>query len=464
MPIATSQNDPPINNSNRTSFNGTGKITIPARPIQQTNVTSSTFRIQMPVSGTSSKHLTPPRNHVNLMPTPSGDMNNNRSIHSSISMRPKSPIYTVTTRSRSVGPTIIPPPPNANAYPFVTDLSKGLKIISNTGNANNQIASRVQALPPKKFILGRVASNEDICIETETPFAFSIAAKGKQICISKVASADDLQRPLLGGLFNAELANKAEIGEGIPVSLRLTFGSTPCVSSIASKQVPREPALHKTFRSVLHIDMSSSGNSTGKNLARPQYRAPKPLVNGTSYRNSLPSLPRPPRQTQGANLTFFEQDICLPVPCQAEGSESSGEAHQVDTGKSEGQEAQSRKPPIQREKWWHDALKSDFTPKAKIASEQEYELTNHLFNEQGYNPLIRPVANASEALQVDLGLCMIQLIYIDERRQVMKSNVWLPMVWRDYQLTWDPSKYGGLKVVRVPHNRVWKPDIVLFNK
>ncbi|KAM7538052.1 hypothetical protein Aperf_G00000059745 [Anoplocephala perfoliata] len=99
----------------------------------------------------------------------------------------------------------------------------------------------------------------------------------------------------------------------------------------------------------------------------------------------------------------------------------------------------------------------------KIASEQEYELTNYLFNEQGYNPLIRPVANVSDDLRVDLGLCMIKLIHIDERRQVMKSNVWLPMVWRDYQLTWDPADYGGLKVVRLPHNRVWKPDIVLFN-
>ncbi|KAL5966754.1 Acetylcholine receptor subunit beta-like 1 [Taenia solium] len=105
----------------------------------------------------------------------------------------------------------------------------------------------------------------------------------------------------------------------------------------------------------------------------------------------------------------------------------------------------------------------------KIASEQEFELMNYLFHKQGYNPLVRPVANISEALRVNLGLCMIKLIHIvgslshDERRQVMKSNVWLPMVWRDYQLTWDPAKYGGLKVIRVPHNEVWKPDIVLFN-
>ncbi|VDD76089.1 unnamed protein product [Mesocestoides corti] len=113
--------------------------------------------------------------------------------------------------------------------------------------------------------------------------------------------------------------------------------------------------------------------------------------------------------------------------------------------------------------WYFDAFERGYQTRTKVASEQEFELTNYLFNEQGYNPLIRPVANISDAVQVNLGLCMIQLIHIDERRQVMKSNVWLPMVWKDYQLKWDPAKYGGLSVVRVPHNRVWKPDIVLFN-
>lgn len=214
----------------------------------------------------------------------------------------------VTTRSRSVGPTIIPPPPNATSYPLVTDLSKGLEIIT-TNHNDNKMSKRVQALPPKKFILGRVASNEDICIETETPFAFSIAAKGKQICIAKVASADDLRRPSFVGDFSADLEDKEDTDEGIPVSLRLTFGSTPCVSSVGSKPAIRESSLNKTFRSVLHIDMSSSGNSAGKKLGRPQLRPPKFLVNGTPFRNSLPSLPRPPRQSQGANLTFFEQDI-----------------------------------------------------------------------------------------------------------------------------------------------------------
>ena len=36
--------------------------------------------------------------------------------------------------------------------------------------------------------------------------------------------------------------------------------------------------------------------------------------------------------------------------------------------------------------------------------------------------------------------------------------------WCDYQLEWEPSDYGGISVIRVPAHKVWKPDIVLFNK
>ena len=39
-----------------------------------------------------------------------------------------------------------------------------------------------------------------------------------------------------------------------------------------------------------------------------------------------------------------------------------------------------------------------------------------------------------------------------------------PQVWKDYQLQWDPADYGGIKVLRLPPDKVWKPDIVLFNK
>ena len=37
-------------------------------------------------------------------------------------------------------------------------------------------------------------------------------------------------------------------------------------------------------------------------------------------------------------------------------------------------------------------------------------------------------------------------------------------MWIDYALRWHPDKYNGLKVVRLPYDAVWKPDILLYNK
>ncbi|UYV83054.1 nAChRa3 [Cordylochernes scorpioides] len=36
-------------------------------------------------------------------------------------------------------------------------------------------------------------------------------------------------------------------------------------------------------------------------------------------------------------------------------------------------------------------------------------------------------------------------------------------IWRDYKLTWDPDKYGGVDMIHVPAEDIWLPDIVLFN-
>ncbi|ELT96523.1 hypothetical protein CAPTEDRAFT_143095, partial [Capitella teleta] len=96
-------------------------------------------------------------------------------------------------------------------------------------------------------------------------------------------------------------------------------------------------------------------------------------------------------------------------------------------------------------------------------SQDEVRLVKHLFEDKGYNPLIRPVRNLTEKVTVRFGLAMIQLINVDEKNQIMKSNVWLRMLWNDYQLRWDPTEYGGITVIRILPDKVWKPDIVLFN-
>ncbi|KAL4092088.1 hypothetical protein QTP88_026658 [Uroleucon formosanum] len=36
--------------------------------------------------------------------------------------------------------------------------------------------------------------------------------------------------------------------------------------------------------------------------------------------------------------------------------------------------------------------------------------------------------------------------------------------WNDYKLQWDPKEYGGVQMLHVPSDHIWRPDIVLYNK
>lgn len=100
-------------------------------------------------------------------------------------------------------------------------------------------------------------------------------------------------------------------------------------------------------------------------------------------------------------------------------------------------------------------------PLIGLCSQEEERLVRDLF--RGYNKLIRPVQNMTQKVKVAFGLAFIQLINVNEKNQIMKSNVWLRLVWNDYQLQWDEADYGGISVLRLPPDKVWKPDIVLFN-
>lgn len=84
---------------------------------------------------------------------------------------------------------------------------------------------------------------------------------------------------------------------------------------------------------------------------------------------------------------------------------------------------------------------------------------------RGYNSLVQPVRNRSELpMIVKIGMQLVLLINVDEKEQVMHTNVWLTMKWDDFQLKWDPRDYANITQIRVAPEKVWLPDIVLFNK
>ncbi|XP_077532206.1 neuronal acetylcholine receptor subunit alpha-7-like isoform X1 [Haemaphysalis longicornis] len=95
-----------------------------------------------------------------------------------------------------------------------------------------------------------------------------------------------------------------------------------------------------------------------------------------------------------------------------------------------------------------------------------------------YNTLERPVLNESEPLILSFGLTLQQIIDVDEKNQIVTTNVWLnldeknqliitniwlTLDWIDVNLRWNPKDYGGVQDLRIPPNKIWKPDVLMYN-
>ncbi|VDD88373.1 unnamed protein product [Enterobius vermicularis] len=98
---------------------------------------------------------------------------------------------------------------------------------------------------------------------------------------------------------------------------------------------------------------------------------------------------------------------------------------------------------------------------AAVSSEIRKQLYEDLLFD--YMKVPRPVKNTSVVLTVEVGASLIRLIDVDEKNQIMTTNLWLEMRWYDTRLTWEPKKYGGIRSLHIPSDFIWVPDFVLYN-
>ncbi|XP_012281347.1 neuronal acetylcholine receptor subunit alpha-9 [Orussus abietinus] len=96
-----------------------------------------------------------------------------------------------------------------------------------------------------------------------------------------------------------------------------------------------------------------------------------------------------------------------------------------------------------------------------FCDEHEYRLTKHLLED--YDAGVRPAENSSRPLTVVFGLSLHHIIDVDEKNQILTTNCWVTQVWTDHHLKWNTSEFAGIRVIRVPYNRVWRPDTILYN-
>ena len=88
-------------------------------------------------------------------------------------------------------------------------------------------------------------------------------------------------------------------------------------------------------------------------------------------------------------------------------------------------------------------------------------LVKHLLGD--YDKRLRPVCVSDDAVTVDVGITVKQIIELDEPSQTLNINIWVMMAWNDCQLRWNVSDYDGIGNVVLPITELWSPDISLYD-
>lgn len=75
----------------------------------------------------------------------------------------------------------------------------------------------------------------------------------------------------------------------------------------------------------------------------------------------------------------------------------------------------------------------------------------------------RPVQNYSDIINVTFGLQLVQIMNLDERKQILTLNVWTNYQWKDVHLRWNVTEFHGVKKINIPATEIWTPDLRLYN-
>ncbi|XP_069546569.1 neuronal acetylcholine receptor subunit alpha-5 isoform X2 [Brachyistius frenatus] len=95
--------------------------------------------------------------------------------------------------------------------------------------------------------------------------------------------------------------------------------------------------------------------------------------------------------------------------------------------------------------WCHLCL-SLRVPKLSSFAKAEDKLFKYLFG--NYQKWVRPVEYLNQTIRVKFGLAISQLVDVE---------------WVDMKLRWNPDEYLGITTIRVPSDRIWLPDVVLYD-
>ena len=50
-----------------------------------------------------------------------------------------------------------------------------------------------------------------------------------------------------------------------------------------------------------------------------------------------------------------------------------------------------------------------------------------------------------------------------QKNNELTVDAWVSMSWTDPRLRWTPSDFEGVKSVTLTNDKIWKPDVILWN-
>ncbi|VDI40111.1 Hypothetical predicted protein [Mytilus galloprovincialis] len=81
---------------------------------------------------------------------------------------------------------------------------------------------------------------------------------------------------------------------------------------------------------------------------------------------------------------------------------------------------------------------------------------------ENYHKDVRPLCDSGSAVKVKVGMALRQVIDLNEPRQILEINAWIRLRWHDCDLKWNSTEFGTDKII-IPVNRIWVPDITLYD-
>ena len=116
----------------------------------------------------------------------------------------------------------------------------------------------------------------------------------------------------------------------------------------------------------------------------------------------------------------------------------------------------------------YDQLLSEFDmtgilpEKCPNKMECETQLRKDLFST--YSPILKPTElEFMDVTFVELNLVLDKVLEISQTGEFMSIKVILNQKWTDPRLSWEKDDYKGVEYIHVPIDRLWQPDIILYN-